>query len=132
MLEEMTSALEDPPATEQIDNLVYETFVRKFNDKYSDSLLSEQRDLLNRYISSFIDGGLELKVYLNEEIARLKVAMAKAETVEEISTDPTLVDSSKRIAGLLESFAKNPVSEEMIEDILKIQKLTAEITSNAA
>ncbi len=36
---------------------------------YGDNLLREQKELLTRYISSVADNGLELKLYLNEEIA---------------------------------------------------------------
>ncbi len=46
-----------------IDNIVYKTFVSKFNDKYSDSLISEQKELLNKYIVSFVDNGIEFKTF---------------------------------------------------------------------
>ena len=55
-----------------IDNIVYKTFVNKFNDKYSDSLISEQNELLNKYIVSFVDNGIDLKIFMNEENTRLK------------------------------------------------------------
>ena len=55
----------------KIDNVVVKAFTKKFNDKY-DSFLAEQKNLLNNYILSFSDEGLELKIYLNEELGRLK------------------------------------------------------------
>jgi hypothetical protein len=64
-----------PNALKPLDNLTYNSFIQKFNDKYT-NLLSEQKDLLNRYITSFADDGFELKLYLNEELGRLKSALA--------------------------------------------------------
>ena len=48
-----------------IDNIVFKTFSGKFNDVYSEGLLSEQKELLNRYILSF-DSDTDIKIYLNE------------------------------------------------------------------
>jgi hypothetical protein len=94
--------------------------------------LSEQRELLNKYISSFVDGGLEFRVYLNEEISRLKTALNEAAKVEEVKSDSALLENSQKIGDLLNSFSEIEINDEMIEDVLKIQKLTAEIISNEA
>ena len=55
----------------KIDNATMRIFSSKFNNQYND-LLEEQRVLLSKYISSFTDNGLELKMYLNDELARIK------------------------------------------------------------
>ena len=55
-----------------VDSLTYNTFVNKFNDTYKESLLKEQRELLTNYITSFSDNGIGLKMFMNEEIGRLK------------------------------------------------------------
>jgi hypothetical protein len=55
-----------------LDSLTYNTFVDKFNSSYKHSLLKEQRELLTNYITSFSDNGLGLKMFMNEEIGRLK------------------------------------------------------------
>ena len=47
-----------------IDNLVYQSFVKNYNEQYS-SLLKEQKSLLGKYISSFSDDGLELRGDMN-------------------------------------------------------------------
>ena len=54
-----------------IDNLTYHSFIKKFNTKYG-SLLQEQQDLLTHYVTSFADSGLEMRLYLNEEIVASK------------------------------------------------------------
>ena len=63
----MTEPLLEPPPVPD-DKLVYEVFVDKFNKKYENELLQEQKQLLSCYISSFADNALGLKVFLNEEI----------------------------------------------------------------
>ena len=37
------------------DSLVYKNFIKNFNSTYSESLLNEQKELLNKYIISFSD-----------------------------------------------------------------------------
>ena len=75
IIEKMTSPKDPADELRTIDNLTYHSFIKKFNNKYTD-LLKEQKDLLNRYITSFADEGFELRVYLNEELTRLKAIIA--------------------------------------------------------
>ena len=110
-----------------IDNLVYKTFVQKFNDKYSDSLLSEQKILLNRFVGSFQDDGLELKVFLNSEIGRLKEALNSSLELPEISEDSIMLENAKKVILELESFSKREIDQPMIKSILKIQELVKEL-----
>jgi hypothetical protein len=109
-----------------IDALVYKTFVNKFNDKYS-NLLSEQKDLLTKYISSFADEGLELKLYLNEEISRLNEKINYCLEKDEIKNDSFLSEKTRKLSTVLKEFknTKN-ISESMLENILKIQQFVYE------
>ena len=90
----------------------------------------EQKDLLGKYIASFADNGLELKVYLNEEIGRLKGALLNALTVEEVSSDATMVEKAKQVIAVLEGFRQEPPSQKVIHTVLKIQKLVGEINAD--
>mgnify|MGYP005992478943 FL=1 len=67
-----------------IDNLTYKNFVSKFNEKYNDKLLKEQKELLTHYVASFSDNSLQLKIFLNNEIARLKEKIKTQELAQEI------------------------------------------------
>ena len=69
-----------PQEMKPIDSLVYKTFVEKFNEKYSDTLSEEQKNLLGKYISSFADNGLGLKVFLNERL-HLNLLRSKVTTL---------------------------------------------------
>ncbi len=64
-----------------IDGLVYKTFVKKFNEKYDKELLPEQKKLLNHFLTSFTDNGVEFKMFLSEEVGRLKNYMTILRTL---------------------------------------------------
>jgi len=112
-----------------IDNLTYKTFVKKFNEKYGSSLLESQKELLRRYIRSFDDNGVELKIFLNEEIPRLKEEVNVAIRIKEFQSDKEMLSGAEKVTSMLENMAKRPVDNVFIHDILKIQNLVKEIKS---
>ena len=103
-----------------VDSLTYNTFVNKFNDTYKESLLKEQRDLLTNYITSFSDNGLGLKMFMNEEIGRLK------EQCKNLS-EGRWSDKIKLVKEKLEDFKNKPLTEEVVKDVFHIQQLLSEI-----
>ena len=103
-----------------VDSLTYNTFVNKFNDTYKESLLKEQRELLTNYITSFSDNGLQLKMFMNEEIGRLK------EQCETLSKGKWS-DKISLVKEKLEDFKKKPLTEEVVKDVFHIQQLLSEI-----
>jgi len=112
-----------------IDNLTYKMFAKKFNEKYSSKLLDEQKELLKHYVGSFIDNGIELKIFLNDEIPKLRESVEKALTLEEIKSDKDMFENTKRVLEMLTKLPKRPVDNVFIHDILKIQNLVKEIQS---
>ena len=128
IIESLTSPEEEKPAQmEPIDSLVYKTFVEKFNDKYGETLSEEQKNLLSKYISSFADNGIGLKLFLNEEVGRLKVVLREALQTEEISGDEAMFEKTARVIDELDSYASKDINETMVKSILKIQQLVQEI-----
>jgi hypothetical protein len=113
--------------TGPIDNVVYKTFVEKFNKKYESGLLEEQKRLLTHYIASFADNGVELKFYLNEEIARLKIKLKEAIEISEIKSDKEMIEKTNQVIEKLNSFAKQDINEELLITVLKTQSLVKEI-----
>ena len=113
--------------TPAIDNVTFRTFVGKFNEKYENGLLQEQKDLLTRYITSFSDNGLELKMYLNTEIGRLKTKLAEAVNVDAIKNDEDMLNKTNQIVEKLKSFAKSDINENVLMTVLKTQSLVEEI-----
>ena len=110
-----------------LDNLEFKMFVNRFNDTYQNSLLAEQKSLLTNFITSFSDNGLGLKSYLNEEIGRLKNAV-DSEIVE--TSNSALKENFKKVRAKLDSYAKVPLNQQIVEEIFYIQDLLAEVKRN--
>ena len=112
-----------------IDSLTYKTFVSKFNEKYSGTLSEQQKALLSKYISSFSDNGLDLKIYLNEEIGRLKEKVESSLNTREVSQDAIMKQNTERVLSELKSYSKKEIDTNMIQSLLKIQDLVLELNS---
>ena len=119
---------EKPKDLKPIDNIVFKTFSGKFNDVYSDNLLSEQKELLNRYILSF-DSDTDIKIYLNEELGRLHNALNDALKTDEIKSDDNMSESTTSVIEMIEDFKNHPVDKTLVEKVLKIQNLVHEISA---
>ena len=129
VLQTLTGKKLDTQPTEMkpIDNIVFRTFTGKFNEVYSEGLLSEQKELLNRYILSF-DSDTDIKIYLNEELSRLHSALKDALSSEEISSDKSMVESTSSVIKMIEEFRTQPIDKSFVEKVLKIQNLVHEIS----
>jgi len=112
-----------------IDNLVFKTFASKFNETHSGGLLREQRELLNKYVFSFVDNGIDIKIYLNEELSRLYNVIEGSAKYEEIKNDNNMANSTKEVLAIIEGFKDRPIDKNMVSSVLKIQNLVYEITS---
>jgi len=125
----ITNETSETKDLKHIDNLTYKTFVEKFNESYKNTLRQEQRTLLTSYITSFSNNGLELKVYMNEEIRRLK------EKINTLVDKSTISDDYKskflQISEKLDSFSKRQIDETMVRDIFYLQDLIVEVSRDA-
>ena len=113
-----------------IDNIVYGKFVSSFNEEYSKKLNENQKDLLTRYISSFSDNGLEMKVYLNEEIGKLKKDLINCKQDADITSDNSLKEKIDKVYSILESYKEKEIDTDLIELVLRTQELVEEITKD--
>ena len=112
-----------------IDGLVYKTFVKKFNDKYDKELLPEQKQLLNHFLTSFADNGVEFKMFLGEEVGRLKDAITNALKENDFNFDDDMKSKTNLVLEKLEEFKKTKIDENMVKGVLKIQSLAFEVLS---
>ena len=115
------------PKMKPIDNLVFKSFVSKYNKEYSSGILNEQKELLNRYILSFSDNGVDISIYLNEELGRLHDALSDSLKTKEIKTDTTMLESTNKVISMIDGFRETPIDKNLVEDVLKIQNLVNEI-----
>ena len=103
-------------------------FVERYNKQYEGvDLHEEQRRLLQKYVMSFSDNGLDLNIYLNEEIGRLKNILSESDNVKEITEDLEMLEKSKTVFNILESFKDQPVTIDMVKKVLRVQNLVREI-----
>ncbi len=103
-----------------IDSLVYKEFVKKFNDKYGTSLMEEQKELLTKYIASYSNDDIDFKIYLNEEISRIRQVVLSSKQITESKEKEGLL-------SVLESFKTTQVTPAMVEKVLKLQQLVKEL-----
>ena len=111
----------------EVDDVLIETFVKKFNNKYDSNLLEEQRTLLTHYIKSFMDNALELKVFVNDEITRLKGKLNEAKSLDVLVEDQNMLNKTNRLLEKLEQFKNQGLDDELVTTVLKTQSLVKEI-----
>ena len=108
---------------DHIDNIVYESFTKRFNESY-EGLNTRQRDLLQAYIASVGDN-LEMKVYLDDEISNIKQELQESVELE------IFPDQKRELLDLVESFSDKEIGQQELTKILKIQQLLEESKEDA-
>ena len=130
IVEQMSASAEAVQETLQpIDSLVFNTFAQKFNEEYKDLLSENQKALLGNYISSFSDNGIELKVYLNEEIGRIKDSL-NALKKNQVEDNSDLKEKISEVYNVLDNTKQKEIDTETIEIVLNAQQLLEEIENN--
>lgn len=132
IIKNMINATRETSRNEEIDSVVVRTFTEKFNHKYDTNLLEEQKELLTYYISSFTDNALELKIFLNEEIVRLKAQLIEAKATTEIKNDPEMLAKTEEIITRLNEFSQRSIDDELLLTVMKTQSLVKEIYTDGS
>jgi hypothetical protein len=112
------------------DKLTFDLFTRKYNDKYGDNLLQEQKKLLNAYVTSFSNNGIELKIFLNEEIGRIKTKLKNSLENIIVKESEGVREKILKVSEVVESFKSRPINQDILKNILKIQSLLNEMEQN--
>lgn len=131
IVDQMSSSVGEELNTQQpIDSLTYKTFVNKFNEEYSENLTESQKSLLGHYISSFVDNGVEFKLFLNEEISRLKQGLQEFKKNKNIANSEDLSDKLQKVYEVLDNTKNKEIDVETLEIVLNTQQLLEEIEEN--
>ena len=109
-----------------VDKLVFKTVIENFNKKYGDELLTEQKDLLNKYIVSSLGSGVEFKVYMNEEIGRLKEEVSTLHDKQVFNENKDLGEKLAEVKEALNKLQIRKIDPAMIEKVMQVQKLVKE------
>lgn len=132
IIDQMSSSAETRQESQQpMDSIIYNTFVNKFNEEYSDLLSENQKQLLSHYISSFSDNGLELKVYMNEEISRLKTELLGKKEEVSISSDKVLKEKFEKVYTILDQTKTREIDTETLEIVLNTQQLLEDMEDDS-
>jgi hypothetical protein len=70
---------------------------------------------------------LEFKVFLNEEIGRLKSNLINA---TKNKTNDVVLEKRDQIINVLNSFSQKEISKDILEKVLKVQQLTQEMIND--
>ena len=126
-----SSTIPSEEGLEPTDNLVYKTFINSYNQKYETDLLEEQKEIITRYATTFSDNGLSLKVYLNEELGRLKKVLGDTMETDLLREDDVMVSKTQEVLNILESYRVTPaaINDDAVVQILEIQRLAKEMES---
>ena len=120
ILEEMLKKTENKiEKIEHIDNIVYKSFTKNFNETYG-CLKERQKKLLRAYLSAAGDDNLEMKIFLDEELQNLQEEVKKSAELE------VFPEQKAEILSLLETYSEKDIVDDDLKKILKIQQLIEE------
>ena len=112
---------------QKVDSLAVKKFVERFNDEYTEKLNENQKTLLSKYITSYQDDGADLKMFLYEEIDRLKFALkGNIKSSENSGTSEKL----NRVIEKMENYNTRTIDREFLSEVMTIQSLVSELTNN--
>ena len=115
-----------PRTFTKINNLTINTFIGKFNETYKGTLTESQRSLINKYILSPADEGLEFRACLYEEIEGVKDSLV---ATQKKLKNKQLIKKVNQVVEKLDYFRKKKITENALYDILQIQTLAKELKS---
>jgi hypothetical protein len=120
LIDFLISEEKETKTIQPIDNIVFKTFVNKFNDKYNGTLLEEQKKLLTHFIMAQDGMDLDFKIYINEELGRIKNIVSNS---TQVKSNPKYGE----INEMFESFKSRQIDNKYLEDIMYLQVLAKEI-----
>ena len=127
IIQEMVSPSVDQKEEEPVDELVVKMFIKKFNNTFG-NLMTEQKTLISKYMGSLEDDDTELKIFVNEELERLKEELKENMGIEEFQADDSMKSKAVQVYSLLEGFRnKRTLQKDDLVFILKTQQLVKEI-----
>ena len=127
IIQEMVSPSVDQQEEEPVDELVVKMFIKKFNNTFG-NLMTEQKTLISKYMGSLEDDDTELKIFVNEELERLKEELKENMEIEEFQADDSMKSKAGQVYSLLEGFRnKRTLQKNDLVFILKTQQLVKEI-----
>ena len=111
-----------------MDKAVFNRFVHRFNETYSNALLPEQKNVLSRYITCKGDD-IEMKIFLNEELWRISSKLKESRTNELIKESVEIDQKIQKIQDNIKNLKIETIDEELIKKVMLLQELVSEVTA---
>ena len=125
IIENLTSSPEDKENMVAVDHLVVDSFVKNYNKTYS-FLLPEQRELLNKYITSYNDNQVDFKLFVGKELKRVQNKITESLELPEVKEDSEMMLGTKKVLETLDTMNATNISSDDLVCVLKLQKLVNE------
>lgn len=119
----LTEAQKEEPHIQEVDSLTVKKFVETFNNEYTQKLNENQRKLLNKYITSYRDDGLEFKMCLYEEVDRLKDLLAS----QTARADKNLAEKLNKVIERINNYNTRIIDKDFMAEVLAVQSLASEL-----
>lgn len=114
----------------EIDHMVMKMVAKRFEEKYSKSLIGSQKKLLEKFIRYQVTGDIkQLADLVVSEIKRINESLIRAKTMNEVLTDKVMSEKMEEAhKNLLKTGGMS--MEQQVEEIMMYQKLVEEVESN--
>ena len=129
ILQTMTTSAQPQEELKPVDTLVLKTFTSNFNERY-DTLLPEQKSLLNKFMTLNENNRSDFSVYLLEELKRLEKSVIESLEMDDIKNDDLMQEATTRVLEKLRGINISAVSEKSLMTVLKVQNLVREYSND--
>ena len=125
LLDNLVSKKVEKKPFPNINKLAMKSFIENFNSEYADTLVENQKVLLNKYISSYEDSGVALKMYLYEEIDRIKEQFNNYTEENNNQTSEKVYKLLERMSG----YSKRKIDKDFVVEVMRMQSIAEELRS---
>ena len=115
----------------EVDQLVMAMVAKRFQEKYSKSLNSAQKTLLEKYIRAQVTGDEKpLNEFINEESKRISTVLKTARDMKEVRDDAIMSERLDQAEQAFGHMREQKTNEKVVEDVMLYQRLAEEVQSN--
>lgn len=111
----------------KVNELAIKTAIKIFNKKY-ENLTENQKSLISKFVTKREETEPELKLYVAEELGRIKNKLSSSLTIKEFQEDKIMRTKAEKTLVLIEQILKEEIDEEEVSLILKLQELEKELS----
>jgi hypothetical protein len=127
----LDSLMEDPKNNNKeenkgaLDKVIFKQFAKKFNTTYG-SLSENQKNLIKVCVLESNDKNDTL-YFINEELSNIKREIESSLSMEEVASDPEMVENTKKVLKMLDNLKEQKtLNDSFLIKVLKMQSLVSE------